>query len=90
MALTLVEEGDAIVGEERLELHGLRSATAARRPLPSSSRSRRGGFCRWVDLARIRKGFPLEDEFLVVRGGGRAGFLLRHSWAFFRLNLPWA
>jgi hypothetical protein len=29
ITLTLVEEGDAIVGEEGLELHGLHSATAA-------------------------------------------------------------
>lgn len=40
ITLTLVEEGDAIVGEEGLELHGLRSPTAAASavlPLPSSS-----------------------------------------------------
>lgn len=29
ITLTLVEEGDAIFGEEGLELHGLHSATAA-------------------------------------------------------------
>ena len=42
ITLTLVQEGDAIVGEESLELHGLRSATAAASavlPLPSSPSS---------------------------------------------------
>lgn len=76
MARTLVEEGDAIVGEERLELHGLRSATAAVSAFVFPLRSE--FFFPPLgtgDCARISKGFALSWRVFF--------FFFWYTWAFF-------
>jgi len=82
-AHTLVEEGDAIICEEGLELHGLRSAAAAAAAasafvFPSCGEGVAVLRLPLGDLARIWKGFAPKS---VVTGW--FGFLLRHTWAFF-------
>lgn len=62
MALTLVEEGYAIVGEEGLELHVLRSATAAAAASAFVFSLRGEGAAVLGNLARVWKGFAPEED----------------------------